>query len=97
MALLTAPCVAVGDLHIGDQIFRRYEIRDEDGILTNSALTVTLTKPDATTANLVVVNESVGIYLVTFGPFDQDGVHRFRAVAAGPVFKVDVGTLHVDP
>lgn len=95
--LLTSPCTEVGDLHVGDQIFRRYYVRDEDGVLTNSTVTATLTLPDESVVNLTVTPEATGTYLVTFGPFTVRGIHAWKVQAAGPVYRVDKGTLRIKP
>jgi hypothetical protein len=95
--LLSPACVDVGNLHVGDQLFRRYEVRDEDGVLTNSAVSGSIDLPDGTTANLNVANEGTGLYLVTFAPFTMSGYHSWTITSAGPVYKVDKGRLHVKP
>ena len=95
--LLTQPCVDVGKLYVGSQLFRDYAIRDEDEVLINASMSAEMVQPDGTTATLAVDNTGTGLYRVTFGPFTQSGYHDWTVTAAGPVYAVDKGRLHVKP
>jgi hypothetical protein len=82
-------------LHVGDQIFRRETLRDEDGILTNSTVTGTIQRVGSTAVNLTVAQESTGVYLVTFPVFSAAGIHNWRIAAAGAVNRVERGRVRV--
>lgn len=85
----------LGPLHVGDQIFRRFTLRDEDGILTDSTVAGTLMRSGATTVNLTGVKESTGVYLVTFPVFAAAGIYTWRIASTGAVNRVERGRLRV--
>lgn len=95
--LVTSPCTDIGNLYVGSQVFRRYEVRDEEGELTASTVTGTMELPDGNDVNLTVTPESTGVYLITFPPFAMRGWHDWVVSASGPVYQVDKGRLHVKP
>ena len=98
MALLTSStCAEVGNLYVGEQIFRREEVKDEDGVLTDSTVTGSMELPDGTTVSLTVTHEATGTYLVAFGPFTVRGPHDWVIQAAGPIYQVEKGRLWVKP
>lgn len=94
--LLSPPCLGLGQLHVGSQVFRRERIYDENGELTDALVVGTLTGPDGIPVDMTVTNESVGVYLVTFPVFAERGIYDWRIEAQGPVYQVEVGTLRVD-
>lgn len=76
--------IAVGKLYVGSQIFRRYTLRDKDGVLADAAtFTVTITAPDASAPAATVAHPSVGVYVVTWPVFTMKGVWHYKAQAAG--------------
>lgn len=94
MGLLVHPA-PLGALHVGDQIFRRIVVRDEDGFESDATMAGTMTRPGASAVNLTIQRESLGHYLVTFPVFATRGMYSWRIAASGAVNRVEKGTLRV--
>jgi hypothetical protein len=82
---------------IGDSALLHFEVRTLVGgvlTLTNATVTLTVTKPDATTVNPVVANVSTGIYEATLSP-DQAGMWLFQWAATGAATTAEDGLFYV--
>lgn len=68
---------------LGDVVTLTQKVRDDAGALANAGdMTLTITKPDATTESPVVANPSVGVYTADYAPTDA-GPYGVRWVATG--------------
>ena len=87
-----------GHLDVGDTWLLGVAVYDDlDGDLTDATVTVTVTKPDTTTATPTVVRESLGVYTASH-ELALAGRYTARAVVTGPVvsavpFAVDVAAV----
>lgn len=83
---------------LGDGVNLRHLVYDRDGALTDATVTLTLTKPDGTTAEVDVSRTSVGQYDAdTYVP-DQAGPWRYEWTVSCSVTDVAYGAFTVaDP
>jgi hypothetical protein len=95
--LLTGGCANPGGLKVGDQLFRRDWIYDENRVLTDSTVSASLKAPDGTITPASPVHEATGTYLTGFGPFTLAGIYHWFVEAGGPVFAVKSGHFRVAP
>ncbi|MCD6056588.1 MAG: hypothetical protein K0Q89_118 [Thermomicrobiales bacterium] len=94
---LLSQAYALGDLHIGDRIYRRVTALDFDGFPVAATVTGKLTLPNGTISNMTVTAEATGIYRVAFPIFTLRGYHTWRITATGAVAAVEEGRVRVNP
>jgi hypothetical protein len=91
-----------GRLDVGDTWLIGFEVRDLDTEeLTDATVTVTVTRPDATTATPAAVHESTGVYTATYELLAA-GRHTAKVVSSGTVvsvagFAVDAAVIGARP
>lgn len=83
---------------LGDGVNLRHFVYDRNGQLADANVTLSVTKPDATTATPTVTRTSLGQYDANTFVADQLGDWAFRWTVAGAVTDVASGTFTVaDP
>jgi hypothetical protein len=90
-----------GRLDVGDTWLIGLEVRDLDDELADTAVAVTVTRPDTTTATPAAVRESTGIYTATYELL-APGRHTAKVVCSGTVvsvtgFAVDAAVIAARP
>lgn len=95
MPLLVGDAVHVGTLHVGDQLFRRVYVYDEDGILGNSTVAASIGRVGAVPTPVVPFKESTGVYFVTFPVFTTHGIYEWSFVSSGTISRVEKGRVRV--
>ncbi|MEU4590044.1 hypothetical protein [Micromonospora aurantiaca (nom. illeg.)] len=80
--------------YVGQRETMRLEVRDEEGLLSDATVTLTLTRPDGTTALPEVSHDDTGKYSAQV-TYDQAGGWLRVWQTTGTVVSVDADQLHV--
>lgn len=86
---------------LGDSVSLKFTVKLKDPVtgvetLTNATVALVVTKPDGTTTNPSITNNSTGIYTAAVAP-DQAGEWLFKWTATGAATTAEDGAFIVEP